>query len=157
MLSVFVFTPTPFERVKLDPPACTPKLCHAGQLTGTDLPRSCETTDLRQKSNTADSSWVTGGEECVGSDVRKPYRCPEMVSNSPSLSGSSEGKQRRLRRKKDITLVQKIWLFLSFHRRRHREKCGRKQGNLDMRFGSFSRLNRSKLCHGTTKPIGCFC
>lgn len=127
MRSVFVFTRTPFEHVKLDPPACTPKLCHAGQLTGTDLARSCEISDLRKKSNTADSSWVTGGKECVGRDVRTPYRCPEMVSNSPSLSGSSEGRQRQLRRKKYITLIQKIWFFLSLHKRRHREKRGRKQ------------------------------
>lgn len=73
MLFLFVFTLTPFERVKLDPPACTTKLCHARQLTGTDLAHSCETSDLRQKSSTVDSSWVNGGEECIGSDVRKPY------------------------------------------------------------------------------------
>lgn len=87
----------------------------------------------------------------------KALRCPEMVSNSPSLSGSNEGRQQRLRRKEYITLVQKIWLFLSLCGRRHREKCGRNQGNVDMGFGSFSRLSRSKLCHSTTKPMACFC
>ena len=73
MLFLFVFTLTPFEHVKLDPPARITKLCHARQLTGTDLAHSCETSDLRQKSNAADSSWVNGGEECTGSDVRKRY------------------------------------------------------------------------------------
>jgi len=72
--------------VKLDPPACTTKLRHAQQCTGTDLAHSCE---LRQKPNAADSSWVNGGEECVGSDVRKPYDALQWPEIFPALSGSN--------------------------------------------------------------------
>lgn len=94
MLSLFVFTPTPLEHVKLDPPACITKLCHARQLTGTDLARSCETSDLRQKSNTADSSWVTGGKECIGSDVRKPYDALKWSVIVPPFLGAMKGDSR---------------------------------------------------------------
>lgn len=83
------------------------------------------------------------------------WESPEMVDNSPSLSGSNEGRQKWLRKKEYITLVQKIWLFLIVHRRRHREKWSKNQGNVDTGFVSFSRLSKSNLC--TTKPMACFC
>ncbi|KAJ7422102.1 hypothetical protein BTVI_15449 [Pitangus sulphuratus] len=91
--SASIFTATPFEHVKLDPPACITKLCHARQLAGTDLAQNCEMSDLRQKSNTGDSSWVTGGKECIGSDVRKPYNAlkwQEDNTGTESKGGEAE-------------------------------------------------------------------
>lgn len=74
----------------------------------------------------------------------KAIGCPVMARNSPSLSGSNGERQKRLRRKQCIRLVQKIWLFLSLCGRRHRGECDRNEGKVDVGFGTLGRFSKEQ-------------